>query len=285
MKRYKGVLGSLYHEYTETIGLVNRSLSRLSSLMREKTLNRIDISQELSRLSAHLARLVVIIKSIEENINKIDERVLEDQPLKIKVLYLLLNTLVETIDVHQIGYFERKARRLGEDTIQEGFGYTYSNSFIRERLYKLISDLRSYISSLRASIKSKLYRYGYAEVLDAPIVLLFDFITFLTTDWPGLDDRWACATCHLVALEVAVNKACKKWGLGGNDFKTKLNAVVGKMRAMGIEIPKIEQDIVSRLYRIRNEVVHGGDIPTDEDFEYIVEVVRKFIKKLRECIS
>ena len=44
----------------------------------------------------------------------------------------------------------------------------------------------------------------------------------------------------------------------------------------------IEKDIVSRLYDYRNKVLHGGYIPTDDELNYIITVVSKFIQAVKE---
>jgi len=86
-----------------------------------------------------------------------------------------------------------------------------------------------------------------------------------------------------------VNKACKEWNIKVKDatrtdeFKKKLDAITQIMKQKGLEIIKIEKDIVSRLYDYRNRVLHGGYIPNDKEFAYIVEIIPKFIQNIQRC--
>ena len=114
---------------------------------------------------------------------------------------------------------------------------------------------------------------------------LFNFISFKTRDWPELNDRWACAACYLASLEISVNKACNQLNIKGKKFKEKVTNLTNQMKENDVNIDKIEREFTVKLYDFRSKVLHGGYIPDDEGFNYILRIVPKFIQNIKNFLA
>ena len=283
-----------YQRCVETMALINRRLTILFELMEGTQLDRLKIARELSYLRSELKALAKLIETVQEFVEKTDQetnyQIMKELPLGLALLYAFVSALAKATLKYDIESFASKTESLGKDMIKKYLEeYMYSEQEMKERLYELISDIKTHMDSLEISIEKELYQYGYGKVRHIPITLIFDLVTFKVRDWPGLNDKWACAACYLASLEVAVNKACKEWNIKVKDvtrtdeFKKKLDAITQIMKQKGLEIIKIEKDIVSRLYDYRNRVLHGGYIPNDKEFAYIVEIIPKFIQNIQRC--
>ena len=282
-----------YQRCIGTMASINRRLTILFELMGGPQLDKLKIARELSYLRSELGALAKLIETVQEFVEKTDQetnyQIMKDLPFSLALLYAFVSAWAKASKTlkYDIESFASKAESLGKDMIKK---YSYSSKYqILERLYELISDIKTHMDSLEISIEKELYQYGYGKVRHTPITLIVDLVTFKVRDWPGLNDKWACAACYLASLEVAVNKACKEWNIKVKDatrtdeFKKKLDAITQIMKQKGLEIIKIEKDIVSRLYDYRNRVLHGGYIPNDEEFAYIVEIIPKFIQNIQRC--
>ena len=285
-----------YQRCIETMALINRRLTILFELMEGTQLDRLKIARELSYLRSELKTLAKLIETVQEFVEKTDQetnyQIMKDLPFSLALLYAFVSAWAKASKTlkYDIESFASKTESLGKDMIKKYLEeYMYSEQEMKERLYELISDIKTHMDSLEISIEKELYQYGYGKVRHIPITLIFDLVTFKVRDWPGLNDKWACAACYLASLEVAVNKACKEWNIKVKDatrtdeFKKKLDAITQIMKQKGLEIIKIEKDIVSRLYDYRNRVLHGGYIPNDKEFAYIVEIIPKFIQNIQRC--
>jgi len=283
-----------YQRCIETMALINRRLTILFELMEGTQLDRLKIARELSYLRSELKALAKLIETVQEFVEKTDQetnyQIMKELPLGLALLYAFVSALAKATLKYDIESFASKTESLGKDMIKKYLEeYMYSEQEMKERLYELISDIKTHMDSLEISIEKELYQYGYGKVRHIPITLIVDLVTFKVRDWPGLNDKWACAACYLASLEVAVNKACKEWNIKVKDvtrtdeFKKKLDAITQIMKQKGLEIIKIEKDIVSRLYDYRNRVLHGGYIPNDKEFAYIVEIIPKFIQNIQRC--
>ena len=280
-----------YQKCVESMGSINRKLDRLFEIMEEIPINRLRLAKELSYLRSELETLTKLIETVEEFVERTNQEtnyeIMKQLPFGLALLYAFLNAWVEVTRTmkYEIESFAKKTEILGKNVIKRysSGDFWYSEQEILEKLYELLSDVRSRIKSLEISVEKELYQYGYGRVKHIPITLIIDLVTFKVRDWPGLNDKWACAACYLASLEVAVNRACKEWNIKAEDFKKKLDAITQIMKQKGLEIIKIEKDIVSRLYDYRNRVLHGGYIPNDEEFSYIVEIIPKFIQNIQKC--
>jgi len=283
-----------YQRCIETMALINRRLTILFELMEGTQLDRLKIARELSYLRSELKALAKLIETVQEFVEKTDQetnyQIMKELPLGLALLYAFVSALAKATLKYDIESFASKTESLGKDMIKKYLEeYMYSEQEMKERLYELISDIKTHMDSLEISIEKELYQYGYGKVRHIPITLIVDLVTFKVRDWPGLNDKWACAACYLASLEVAVNKACKERNIKVKDvtrtdeFKKKLDAITQIMKQKGLEIIKIEKDIVSRLYDYRNRVLHGGYIPNDKEFAYIVEIIPKFIQNIQRC--
>jgi|GEM_PF-6965575 len=288
---YKENIETLYHKIIEICAKINRKLERIFELIRDEPLDRFTLAKEISYLRREIQALVELIEATDEFIKEINERtnfqIIKQLPRELAILFAILMAFADAGNSlkYQIENYISKIKYAGEKIIKKySHGdYMYSDHEMKEEVYSIASDLIQQMASLDIRLERKLNELGYSKINYVPIELIVDLVTFKVRDWPRLNDKWACAACYLAALEVAVNKACKDFGIKADTFKEKLDKLVQYMKMRGIEIIKIERDIVSRLYDYRNDVLHGGYVPNDKEFYYIVEVVPKFIQSIKEC--
>lgn len=295
----------MYQRCVENISTINRKVSIMENLLEESSLNRLICARELSDLRSKLealAKLIEMVQKIAEmQENKTRNQVMKNLPASpgraLLVALLQAWVAVGRMLKYDIADFASKSDALGKDMIKkqynplfEEYSYTYHEQGLLERLYTLSSDLKTHMEKFEISVEKEFSQLGYEITQRTPITLIFDLITFKVRDWPSLNDRWACAACYLASLEVTVNKACKKLGIKAqssrktDEYKKKFDALTNIMKQKGIEMVKIEKDIVSRLYDYRNKVLHGGYIPNDTEFNYIIDIVPKFIQNVQRCI-
>ena len=283
-----------YHRCTKTMASINQILTQLFDLIEKTPKDRVAIARELSNLRSEAKALSQLIETIDDFVKKTNQdQIMSQLPFELSILYAFIAAWGNATknQKNNMENFASQADVLGKDIIRKNSldNYWYSEQEILEKLYELISDMKTYMHSLEMSIEKELYQRSYGKAQHIPITLIVDLVTFKIRDWPGLDDKWACAACYLASLEVAVNKACKEWNIKEKDdtrideFKKKLDAITQIMKQRGLEVIKIEKDIVSRLYDYRNRVLHGGYIPNDEEFAYIVKIIPKFIQDIQKA--
>lgn len=285
----------IYHRYIETISSIHRLLNTLKNLIEVIPLNRKKCANKLSGLRIKLESLVEITKKIKEFIGIINEEkkseLLKKMPWYFEFLFAISNVAKDYLfySRYNIEEFVNSCKFVGQNMIKlNGMeGFLYSENEMIEQLYQLSSDLKSIIERYEISLGNELFQSGYQKKLNIPLNLIFDLVTFKVRDWPGLNDIWACAACYLASLEVAVNKGYNKLKLKDQNsdreksFKYKLDKITKYLKQKGVEITKIEKNLVSVFYDYRNKVLHGGYIPNDEEFEYIKKIIPKFIEDMK----
>jgi len=283
---YKEVIEGLYQRFLEIRKNVYTGIDDAFKLLREEPMDRIALAEVLTRLQSDIRVLIGLIDSIESHINKVDVEMLKQLPLPLVVIFALLRAFSEHAKFMKYD-FELRASNLkyiaNKLFLQFSFGgYIYSDNDIRIELYKEIASLLEHVKMLDIRIENELYKMGYSTVKHLPMVSVVDLITFHVNDWPGLNDKWVAAAVYLATLEVSVNTMCDELGIKADEFKKKLDKLVEYMKNYGIEVSRIEKDIVSRLYDYRNKVLHGGYIPKDDELAYILNVVPKFIQYIKD---
>ena len=261
-------------------------------LLRKEPLNRDVLTEVLAYLRSDVKALVEFIESLEKYVDKIGvevdyQQMFKQLPPALAVILAILLAFSESARSLKYG-FEQHVSNLkyigAKIPRQDPFGnYVYPDSNIKEVLYNELSSLLEHLRTLEIRMERELYRMGYTTVKRVPLISVVDLITFHVSDWLGLDEKWVCAATYLAALEVSVNNVCSELGIKAGTFKDRLDKLVQHMSKYGIEVSRIEKDIVSRLYDYRNKVLHGGYIPTDEELGYIINVVPKFIQDVKEC--
>ena len=259
-------------------------------LLRKEPMDRTALAELLAHLESEIRALVELIGSVEEYTSKGNLKVeyqemLRQLPRPLAVIFVLLTAFSEQAKLMKYEFEQHSTnlKYIANKLIQQySFGgYVYSDNSIRAELYQEITSVLEHIKMLDIRIENELYKMGYPVLKHLPMVTVIDLITFHVNDWPGLDNKWACAAIHLAALEVCVNKVCSELNIEADTFKDKLEKLVQHMKKYGIEVSKIEKDVVSRLYDYRNKVLHGGYIPTDDELGYILNVVPKFIRYIK----
>lgn len=287
----KEVVEGLYQRLLEIRRKVYAGIEDIFKLLRKEPIDRISLAEVLAYLRSNIQALVVLIDSIGEYINKVNlevgyQEMLRQLPEPLAVIFASLIAFSEQAKLMKYEFKQHTSNlRYIAEKLEQRYSsgnYIYSDDDIRIELYRETTSILEHIKVLGVRMESELYKMGYSTVKHLPMISVIDLITFHVGDWPGLDDKWVCAAIYLAALEVCVNKICSELGIKADTFKDRLNKLVQCMRKYGIEISRIEKDIVSRLYDHRCRVLHGGYIPTDEDLSYIINVIPKFIQTIKE---
>lgn len=284
------IVEGLYRRFLETRKRIYSSIEDVYRLLSKEPLDRATLVKILAYLRSDVKALVELIDSIGKYTDKIRtemgyHEMFKQLPPALAVIFAILLAFSES--ARSLRYnFEQHASNLkyiaARIPQRYSYGdYVYSDSYIKEELYSELASILEHLRTLEVRMESELYRMGYTTIKYKPMISVLDLVTFHVSDWPGLDDRWVCAATYLAALEVCVNRVCSELGIEADSFKAKLDKLVQYMKRYGIEVSRIEKDIVSRLYDYRNKVLHGGYIPTDEELGYIIDVVPKFIQAVK----
>lgn len=288
----KTVIEKLFQRYLEARRKVYLNMEELFKLLREDPLDRAELTKTLAYLRADIVELIELINTIEEKfVSRIKSMIQDPQTLKKlsqSLVFILLVLLVLSESARSLKYLLDQHIiniKLIINKIPQQYplrGYIYSDNDIRQELYNELALLLEHFSKINVKIESEIYRRGYTIISHRHVTSTLEFITFYVNDWPGVDIKWMSAAIYLATLEVSVNKICSELDIKSDTFKDKLNKLVEKMRLQGIEISRIEKDIVTRLYDYRNKVLHGGYMPTDDELNYIISVVPKFIQSIKD---
>ncbi len=286
----KEVIEVLYQRLLSVRGRIYGELDSIFGLLEKKRLNRRRIAKIIAYLRSDLNALIKLINAIDDYTSQIRymkyQKVLQGLPPHLAVIFAFLMAFSELAKSLK-SEFEQYVFNL-KYTANKLFkkkysgGYLYSDDEIREELYEGVSSLLNDLKVHDIKVENRLYKMGYFITKHYSMTTVIDLISFHVNDWPGLNDKWVCAATYLASLEVSVNKACSELRIKADTFKEKLDKLVQYMRRKGVEVSRIEKDIVARLYDYRCRVLHGGYIPTEEELKYIVEVVPRFIKAIKE---
>ena len=149
---------------------------------------------------------------------------------------------------------------------------TYDDTQIRRSLSDLILSTHSFIDLLDSEILAK---------VSSPLVGFYSLAELVGNKPFGLDERWLVANSYLSAMEIAVNKKRKELQITGKaDFVEKFNQLVKALEQKGTEVRSLEKQLPSAFWKIRNEVVHEGYSPDEEELTLIVDWVKKILALL-----
>lgn len=281
------LLQTHYEKFQLNISLVNKGIQKLKSHYK-LDLERFTIVREFIDFKTNLNLLLECVKEIHNIFNnkkKIDVS-------GFKPVYQILLGFLEAVASatnrvsEKIRIFMNKCNNLKDYLTKKsvGDGFLYTEQEVLDNLYKFCSELSIFSANLEYSIETEIHKLGLRLPKNIPLMKLFDFISFKTRDWPKLNDIWACAACYLATLEISVNKACKQLNIKGKGFKEKLTKLTNQMKEKGTDIDKIEKEFTVKLYDFRNEILHGGYIPDDEGFNYILKIVPKFVQNTKDFL-
>ncbi|TDA41939.1 MAG: hypothetical protein DSO07_01920 [Thermoproteota archaeon] len=143
----------------------------------------------------------------------------------------------------------------------------YTDIDIRRSITELISSLNLSITLLTDALSLTLTGIAQIEEL-------------ISNKFIGLSERWAVAICYLSAMEIIVNRKLQKEGIkmDGKDFADKYKALLRILENKGVKVSKLEKELPSAFWKLRNQVVHAGYNPTPEELDLITTWVKKIIK-------
>ena len=149
----------------------------------------------------------------------------------------------------------------------------YDNAYVRRALSDLIVSMHSFADLLNSDILAK-FNQGLVD--------LRVLGEFAGTKPFGLDERWLIANSYLSALEIAVNRKRKELDVqaGKRDFAERFSELVKALEQNGIELSGLERQLPSVFWRIRNEVVHQGYSPDQQELSLIVDWVKRILASL-----
>lgn len=282
------LLQTHYERFQQNILLIKKEIRKFKSYYKEE-LERFTIVRELIDFKTYLNSLLDCVKEIHRifyNRKKID--VSEFRPV-----YQILLRFLEVV-ANATNTFRDKIRKfinkcdnfknyLTKKSINDE--YYYNNEQVLDTLYDFCSELSIFSSNLEYNIEKEIYNLDLTTPKSIPFMKLFNFISFKTRDWLELNDRWACAACYLASLEISVNKACNQLNIKGKKFKEKLTNLTNQMKEDGVNIDTIEREFTFKLYDFRSRILHGGYIPDEEGFNYILKIVPGFIQNIKNFLA
>jgi len=96
------------------------------------------------------------------------------------------------------------------------------------------------------------------------------------------DSNWIVAVAYLTVMEIAVNRKLRELGInvGSGDFKIRVDALLKELENRGLQLGELEKLLPPVFWRLRNEVVHGGYTPSDEELQIIIIAVSNLLEKI-----
>ncbi len=279
---------TIYKKIKEKFGAVRNHISKIENIIFESPFDRRKVGFQVYQLKTTLKTLKTTIEesrdlsiSSQKNLG----RELWQKGEKGKaIFYGIIEGISEITDPKKIESFiyslGTKAYNLTETRVSDG-SYKYSDERLKGELLEITSSLRNRLDlwEVKAS-KSFSKVYGLeADPITSTIKFLWDL-----ADWPSLDEKWACLACHLAALQICVDKACKQLGIQAKNFKGRVKNLVNLMQSREIEISDLEKDIHQRFYDYRNKVLHAGKVPGRKVYQYILDEIPSFIKKIKRTL-
>jgi len=145
-----------------------------------------------------------------------------------------------------------------------------SNEYYREKLFELIPKVEEIVeSALNALGTNALSELGN--------------LFAITSKW-GFGENWAVAMNYLQTLEIVINKLLEKFGIKSSEnmnFKEKFKNVIEKLRDSDVELAKLEEQLPSVFWDLRNKIVHAGYEPTDDELSTITTWILQLLEKFR----
>lgn len=147
----------------------------------------------------------------------------------------------------------------------------YDDTTIRRNLSDLVITTDTFLTVLNQEIFSRL----------SQSLSTFSQLGELVGTRPmGLDDNWLVANSYLSAMEIVVNKKRKELGLEKEekkDFGERLRELFITLEEKGERISELGKQLPQAFWKIRNQVVHKGYSPDQEELELVVSWVKRII--------
>jgi len=147
-------------------------------------------------------------------------------------------------------------------------GAPFNDDTISHLILEKYGEITSFLSSIE-------------QVLGIPSGL--QYLVSLIEEY-GFDSNWIVAVAYLAAMEIAVNKKLRELGInvGSGNFRDRVNALLRELESCGVQLGELEESLLDDFWRLRNEVVHSGYTPNDEELQTIVTHVNNLLEKIRE---
>ncbi len=115
---------------------------------------------------------------------------------------------------------------------------------------------------------------------------------FISNKKINLNENWVVATCYLSAIDVVVNRKRLGFGLIKNEkkeprlpFDTRYDELIEYLKSKNIKISKVITVLPKAFWKIRTNVIHYGESPTQEELELIINWSKKIIDTLSQVNS
>lgn len=181
------------------------------------------------------------------------------------------------------------------------YDYLYDNS-LDSRVEELINnpipdfiisefnDPVRVISDIRLCLRRIWGFYGISDEF-FPMIRMMRFVS---KNPLKLNQNWAVAVVYLTALEIAVNTKRKEFGLRDTKeisengerrvvhktFEERFRELVKVTQGSDLNFKGIKRELPQAFWKVRNDVVHGGHIPDDEELKFIIEWVERIVNSL-----
>lgn len=104
----------------------------------------------------------------------------------------------------------------------------------------------------------------------------------------GLDENWLVANSYLGAMEIVVNKARSVLNLDvktdRKDFTDRFKELTVALEAKGVSLSSLERQLPGPFWRIRNDVIHGGYSPDEQELELVVTWVKRLVTAILKAL-
>lgn len=104
----------------------------------------------------------------------------------------------------------------------------------------------------------------------------------------GLDENWLVANSYLSAMEIVVNKARSRLNLDVStdrkDFIDRFKELAAALEARGILLSSLERQLPGPFWRIRNDVIHGGYSPDEQELELLVTWAKRLVTAVLKAL-
>jgi len=251
--------------------------------MQTSSVNEIKV--ELGKLKGYVEKLKIEVG--QEKINRLSQR---------QILVELKSSL------ERIKHFFLKEAKIYLEKLKPSSSF---EEFLFSWKSKIEQEAESYFASLISSVNSRIYEldtpsyYKDEDVRRNMTNLIFSLDSFITdlldklslplggiarigelVSTVGLNENWAVASCYLSAMEIAINKRLKKESVesGEKEFTGKFKTLLEVLEKKGIKISELEKELPPAFWKLRNQVIHAGYTPTEEELNFIITWVKKILK-------
>jgi len=158
-----------------------------------------------------------------------------------------------------------------------------TDSVIREidsSSYFKDEDIRSDITKFAYYIDFSIT--ALSDSLSLPLTGMAQLQELISIKSLGLDENWLVSICYLSAMEIIVNKKQKELNIKveKDSFEARFKALLKNLESKGIKISELEKELPPTFWKIRNQVVHEGYSPTQDELDLIIPWVKKIIMLL-----